>query len=138
MRNRAKQALSAVCCTLAASLPLGLATTASAEEKEPVAGKASYYEISGVGACGDQIDPTTEPLVAAPASLWTTPNPNEDPLCAQSIKVTYDGTTITVPIKDKCPSCDGSHIDLGRAAFEQLADTSLGVIDVEWEIVDGQ
>ncbi|HEY2062312.1 cysteine/serine endopeptidase inhibitor [Amycolatopsis sp. NBC_01480] len=97
-------------------------------------GSATYYTDAGYGACGTQINASTDMLVAAPAALWTTPNPNNDPLCAQSIRVTYNGTTITVPIKDKCPTCDPGKIDLSLPAFQQLADPNLGIIQLDWEI----
>ncbi len=100
-----------------------------------VSGTASYYNDAGYGACGTQINAATEMLVAAPAALWTTPNPNNDPLCRKSIRVTHNGRTITVPIKDKCPSCPSNKIDLSQPAFASLADTSLGIINVTWEIV---
>ncbi|WP_329790474.1 cysteine/serine endopeptidase inhibitor [Lentzea sp. DG1S-22] len=100
-----------------------------------VSGTASYYNDAGYGACGTQINAATEMLVAAPAALWTSPNPNNDPLCRKSIRVTHNGRTITVPIKDKCPSCPSNKIDLSQPAFASLANTSLGIISVTWEIV---
>jgi expansin (peptidoglycan-binding protein) len=100
-----------------------------------VSGTASYYNDAGYGACGTQLNAATEMLVAAPAALWTTPNPNNDPLCRKSIRVTHNGRTTTVPIKDKCPSCPSNKIDLSQPAFASLADTSLGIINVTWEIV---
>ena len=100
-----------------------------------VSGPASWYNDAGYGACGTQINAGTQLLVAAPAGLWTTPNPNNDPLCSKSIRVTYNGKTITVPIKDKCPSCANNKIDLSQPAFASLADTSVGIINVTWQIV---
>lgn len=100
-------------------------------------GTATWYNDSGYGACGTNIDAATQMLVAAPAALWTAPNPNNDPLCGQSIQVTYNGTTLTLPIEDKCPSCDAGHIDLSEPAFQQLADPAIGVITVDWKIVSG-
>ncbi|SMC88845.1 cysteine/serine endopeptidase inhibitor [Lentzea albidocapillata] len=114
----------------AAVLSLVFSGTASA-----VNGTASYYNDAGYGACGTRINAATELLVAAPAALWTTPNPNNDPLCRKSIRVTHNGRTITVPIKDKCPSCASNKIDLSQPAFSRLADTSLGIISVTWQIV---
>ncbi|MDX8054033.1 cysteine/serine endopeptidase inhibitor [Lentzea sp. BCCO 10_0798] len=114
----------------AAALSFVFSGTASA-----VSGTASYYNDAGYGACGTRINAATELLVAAPAALWTTPNPNNDPLCRKSIRVTHNGRTITVPIKDKCPSCASNKIDLSQPAFSRLADTSLGIISVNWEIV---
>ncbi|MEU3644380.1 cysteine/serine endopeptidase inhibitor [Lentzea sp. NPDC034063] len=114
----------------AAVLSLVFTGTASA-----VSGTASYYNDAGYGACGTKINAATELLVAAPAALWTTPNPNNDPLCRKSIRVTHNGRTITVPIKDKCPSCASNKIDLSQPAFAGLADTAVGIINVTWEIV---
>ncbi|MGW6447618.1 cysteine/serine endopeptidase inhibitor [Lentzea sp. NPDC055074] len=114
----------------AAVLSFVFSGTASA-----VSGTASWYNDAGYGACGTQINAATQLLVAAPAALWTTPNPNNDPLCRKSIRVTYNGRTITVPIKDKCPSCASNKIDLSQPAFSRLANTSVGIINVTWQIV---
>ncbi|GGN10837.1 hypothetical protein GCM10011609_58410 [Lentzea pudingi] len=114
----------------AAVLSFVFSGTASA-----VSGTASYYNDAGYGACGTQINAATQLLVAAPAALWTTPNPNNDPLCRKSIRVTHNGKTITVPIKDKCPSCASNKIDLSQPAFASLANTSVGIINVTWQIV---
>ncbi|PRY41320.1 cysteine/serine endopeptidase inhibitor [Umezawaea tangerina] len=102
----------------------------------PVTGNATYYDAAGFGACGTQIDARTQLLVAVPASYWTTANPNNDPLCrGVSVRVTYNGRTVTVPVADKCPSCDSGHIDLSQPAFSRLADTALGNIPVTWSFV---
>lgn len=112
------------------ALFVALATTAGATTQ--IAGTATYYNDAGYGACGTQINAATEMLVAIPAAYWTTANPNNDPLCQKTINVTYQGRTLTLPIKDKCPSCDASHIDLSQPAFEQFAPTGVGVIQVDW------
>ncbi|SFR28219.1 Rare lipoprotein A (RlpA)-like double-psi beta-barrel [Lentzea waywayandensis] len=127
MRSTAK-VLGAVAS--AAILSFVFSGTASA-----VSGTASYYNDAGYGACGTKINAATELLVAAPAALWTTPNPNNDPLCRKSIRVTHNGKTITVRIKDKCPSCASNKIDLSQPAFSRLANTSVGIINVTWQIV---
>jgi rare lipoprotein A (peptidoglycan hydrolase) len=55
------------------------------------------------------------------------------------VQVTYNGKTITVPVEDKCPSCDATHIDLSQAAFGQFASTdpatTPGVLNVTWQFV---
>lgn len=122
----------------AAVLPLTMSGTAWADIPfdQPVNGRATYYNDAGFGACGTQINAATQMLVAAPAAYWTTANPNNDPLCqGVSIRVSYNGRTITVPVVDKCPSCDSAHIDLSQPAFAQLADTNLGNIPVTWTFV---
>ncbi|MFF1820173.1 cysteine/serine endopeptidase inhibitor [Kribbella sp. NPDC051587] len=100
-----------------------------------VNGQASWYNDAGYGACGTQINANSDWLVAAPAALWTTANPNNDPLCQRSIRVNYNGNVITVPIRDKCPSCPSNKIDLSRPAFASLANTDVGIINISWEIV---
>ena len=103
---------------------------------QPIDGTATYYNDAGYGACGTQINAATDWLVAVPAAYWTTPNPNDDPVCGLSVQVTYNGATITVPVRDKCPTCDPSHIDLSLPAFQSLADPDAGVVDVAWEFVN--
>ncbi|WP_436519901.1 cysteine/serine endopeptidase inhibitor [Actinoplanes sp. HUAS TT8] len=103
-------------------------------------GTATYYNDAGFGACGTPINAATEMLVAVSWTFWTTANPNADPLCqGVSVQVTYNGQTITVPVKDKCPSCDATHIDLSQAAFGRFASTdpanTPGVLPVTWKFV---
>jgi expansin (peptidoglycan-binding protein) len=122
----------------AVALPLAMTGTAYADIPfdQPINGNATYYNDSGYGACGTWLNAATEMLVAVPASYWSTPNPNNDPLCTGvSVQVTYNGRTVTVPVRDKCPSCDSAHIDLSQPAFAQLADTDLGNIRLTWKFV---
>ncbi|HEX4223422.1 MAG TPA: cysteine/serine endopeptidase inhibitor [Pseudonocardiaceae bacterium] len=117
---------------------MAMAGTASADIPfgQPINGNSTYYNDAGYGACGTQIDASSQLLVAVSYTYWTTANPNDDPLCqGVSVQVSYNGTTITVPVEDKCPSCDSGHIDLSQPAFAELADTGLGNIPVTWEFV---
>jgi hypothetical protein len=51
--------------------------------------------------------------------------------------VTYHGITVTVPVKDKCLSCDATHIDLSMPVFQRFASTDVGVLyGVTWEFVN--
>ncbi|MER7768442.1 cysteine/serine endopeptidase inhibitor [Kitasatospora sp. NPDC096140] len=123
----------------AAALIAFTAGTASAAIpiNKPMNGKATYYNDSGFGACGTQINASSQMLVAVSHTWWTTANPNNDPVCKGiSVKVTYQGKTITVPVKDQCPSCDSTHIDLSQPAFAKLAPLSKGVISgLTWQFV---
>jgi expansin (peptidoglycan-binding protein) len=103
-------------------------------------GNMTYYTDSGYGACGTPIDASTQYLVAVSYTWWTTANPNNDPLCSGiSVQVTYNGNAITVPVQDKCPSCDSTHIDLSEPAFAELAPTALGnVSGITWQFVNSQ
>ncbi|WP_067508083.1 cysteine/serine endopeptidase inhibitor [Actinoplanes sp. TFC3] len=130
--------------SVAAGLTAVLALAAPAAAAIPIGqvqnGKATYYNDAGYGACGTPINAATEMLVAVSYQWWTTANPNADPLCSGiSVQVTYNGKTITVPVKDKCPGCDATHIDLSQPAFGQFASTdpsnTPGVLNVTWKFV---
>ncbi|MBH1937477.1 RlpA-like double-psi beta-barrel domain-containing protein [Streptomyces sp. AV19] len=138
---RGSRRLKPSACALAAAvtgIALG-AGPASADVPigQPVNGKATYYNDRGYGACGTYVDPAAEDLVAVSAAWWTSANPNDDPLCGGvSVEVSYNGRTIRVPVKDKCPSCSADHIDLSEAAFKKLAPTSVGVLNgITWKFV---
>lgn len=104
---------------------------------QAMSGEMTYYNNIGTDACGGQIDPTTQDLVAVSAAWWTTPNPNNDPLCSGvSVQLTWNGQTITLPVEDKCASCDATHIDVSQAVFQQFAPLSTGVLTgVTWQFV---
>lgn len=110
-----------------AGIPIGQSMT----------GKMTYYNDKGYGACGTPIDAGSQDLVAVPAAWWTSANPNNDPLCKGiSVEVSYNGRTIRVPVKDKCPSCDRTHIDLSQSAFQKLAPLDRGVVNgITWKFV---
>ncbi|MEW2518437.1 cysteine/serine endopeptidase inhibitor [Actinacidiphila alni] len=123
----------------AAALLLFVSGSASAAIPigQPMTGEATYYNDVGYGACGTQIDASTQYLVAVSYQWWTSANPNNDPLCQGiSVQVTYNGHTITVPVADKCPTCDATHIDLSQPAFTEYAPTGTGVITgITWQFV---
>jgi hypothetical protein len=100
-------------------------------------GSMTWYNDAGFGACGTRINASTQMLVAVSFQFWTTANPNKDPLChGIAVQVTYKGHTITVPVKDKCPSCSATHIDLSQPAFKRLAPLSRGVVTgITWKFV---
>ncbi|WP_198679487.1 cysteine/serine endopeptidase inhibitor [Thermomonospora amylolytica] len=127
-----------VTAAAAMAMPLAVQGTAHADIPfgQPINGNATYYNDAGYGACGTQINAATEMLAAVSAAYWTTPNPNNDPLCQGVwVEVSYNGRTIRVPVKDKCPSCSNTHIDLSYPAFSRLADPALGNIPVTWKFV---
>ncbi|MDT9687071.1 cysteine/serine endopeptidase inhibitor [Streptomyces sp. P9(2023)] len=135
--RRSGHALLALLATIA-TLILGTGTAfAQIPIGQPMTGRMTHYNDRGYGACGTQIDPTTQDLVAVSAAWWTAANPNNDQLCAGiSVEVSYGGKTITVPVRDKCPSCASTHIDLSETAFQQLAPLGTGLVrDITWKFV---
>jgi chitodextrinase len=100
-------------------------------------GEMTYYNDVGYGACGTPIDASTQYLVAVSYQWWTTANPNNDPLCQGiSVQVSYNGHTLTLPVADKCPTCDATHIDLSQPAFTEFAPVGTGVVTgITWQFV---
>ncbi|RLV04631.1 hypothetical protein CTZ27_10520 [Streptomyces griseocarneus] len=135
-----KRARYAVAALVAAVTGIALGTgTAAADVPvgKPMTGKMTYYTDKGYGACGTPIDATSQDLVAVSPSWWASANPNNDPLCRGiSVEVSYNGKTIRVPVKDKCLSCDPTHIDLSQPTFQKLAPLDRGVVNgITWKFV---
>ena len=141
LRTVTASAVLALAAALAIWGVVGAATAGAATGAIPIGqsmtGSMTFYNDSGFGACGTAINAATQNLVAVSFQWWTTANPNNDPLCQGiSVQVTFNGKTITVPVKDKCPSCDATHIDLSQPAFAQLAPLSAGVVNgITWKFV---
>jgi rare lipoprotein A (peptidoglycan hydrolase) len=56
-------------------------------------------------------------------------------LCGKQVQITntQNGKTVTVTIADDCPTCKNrDSIDLSTAAFNSIADPSLGVVPIRW------
>ncbi|HEY5835862.1 cysteine/serine endopeptidase inhibitor, partial [Streptomyces sp.] len=116
---------------------VSLALADNAISTQELSGQMTYYNDSGYGACGTVVNAATQDLVAVSHEWWTSANPNQDRLCqGVSVQVTYSGKTITVPVKDMCPSCAAGHIDLSQTAFEKLAPLERGLVKgITWKFV---
>lgn len=100
-------------------------------------GVLTFYDNVSTGACGTPINAVNDMLVAVSPSLFTSANPNQDPLCQKCINVKYKGKEIKVPIKDKCAGCDARHIDLSKPAFAQLENVDVGTVNTAtWTVVN--
>ncbi|MFC7011581.1 cysteine/serine endopeptidase inhibitor, partial [Streptomyces viridiviolaceus] len=136
IRNRiiAGGAVALVAVTLGG---VSLALADNSVTTETLSGQMTYYNDKGTGACGTAVDASTEDLVAVSRAWWTSEDPNQDKLCdGVSVEVTYNGKSITVPVKDMCPSCDAGHLDLSQAAFEKLAPLEEGLVKgITWKFV---
>ncbi|GME82831.1 unnamed protein product [[Candida] boidinii] len=86
-------------------------------------------------ACGSTS--TSEDYVVAIAeSLYTslgTSNEWISSACGKMINASYNGKKIQVKVVDACASCSTYDLDFSPAAFGDLADLSVGVIQVTWE-----
>ena len=59
---------------------------------ESFTGDFTYYDDQGFGACGTQIDASSQMLVAISHTQWAGGNPNNDPICKNiCLQVEYNG-----------------------------------------------
>ncbi len=107
------------------------------QTNQTYSGDGSFYEV-GLGACG--MTNTDSQLVAAlPAAQFdaATPagNPNANPYCNKKMQVTTGGKSVVVTVVDRCAGCATGDVDLSPAAFDQLADPSVGRLPVTWDYI---
>jgi rare lipoprotein A (peptidoglycan hydrolase) len=58
--------------------------------------------------------------------------------CGQQLQVTNTatGASVVVIVADECPTCNNAQsLDLSKAAFEALADLSVGMINIEYKVL---
>lgn len=114
---------------------MGAATLLIGTTAWGVQGSIKYFNAQGYGACGVTINASTQLLASVPSQLWTTSNPTKDPLCKKTVRVTYNGKLVILPIKDKCTSCAASTIEVSQPAYVQLTGgTSPATVTGTWVI----
>lgn len=100
-------------------------------------GDLTYYS-PGLGACGRTNGPN-DPVVALSHGLFDpqTPNgnPNNNPLCGRRIRITRNGKSVTVTVRDRCAGCQTNDLDVSPSAFQKVATLSEGRVRVQWEWV---
>ncbi|CUM46027.1 uncharacterized protein AC631_02205 [Debaryomyces fabryi] len=101
-------------------------------------GEGTFYS-TGLGACG-KTSQDTDYIVAVSHILYeenqVNGNSNDNSLCGKKIKATYEGNSVEVTVVDSCEGCSENDLDFSPSAFSQLADQSLGRIDITWEWVN--
>ncbi|TRM62543.1 Non-catalytic module family EXPN protein [Schizophyllum amplum] len=115
-----------------AFLPLSAAVVAAptGSLQARTVGRATYYEpAGGYGACGNILQ-NTDMIVALSADTYLAGS-----ACGKQLTATHAGKSVTVTVADLCPGCAAGGLDLSVAAFQQLAQTSEGVIDVDWSFL---
>ncbi|KAI9827409.1 MAG: hypothetical protein M1819_006950 [Sarea resinae] len=103
-------------------------------------GDLTYY-APGLGACGvtssnnDEICAVSHLLFDAEKNGS---DPNANPLCGLKIRASrFDEQvnarrSVDLKVVDRCVGCAATDLDLSPGAFDQLADPSLGRVDVTW------
>ncbi|KAI5452084.1 hypothetical protein NCC49_001024 [Naganishia albida] len=141
--------ISATSSTASSSAPATTSSVPSWQSVDPDGngpfdGEITYYDLgsdgSAIGACGTSLV-DSDKIAAAAASLFdswpgATANPNTNPICGQYAKVSSGSASVIVQIQDRCPGCDERHLDLSPSAFLELADLSVGLMDVTWSWVE--
>ncbi|CAO0800168.1 unnamed protein product [Mucor circinelloides] len=97
-------------------------------------GEGTYYDV-GLGSCGKS-NSNSEMVAALNApQMQNGANPNHNPQCGKSIRVTNpaNGKSVTVKIVDTCPPCSSGDVDLSPKAFAAIADMDLGRIPIKWD-----
>ncbi len=95
---------------------------------EKVDGVITFYDGDGRGACS--YDSGDSDFAAINAEQWAA-----SAACGTCIEITAPKGKTVVRTVDLCPECKRGHLDLSRAAFNKLADLSLGRVNVTWQAV---
>ncbi|KAF8880749.1 RlpA-like double-psi beta-barrel-protein domain-containing protein-containing protein, partial [Infundibulicybe gibba] len=82
-----------------------------------------------LGACGHEN--TASDLIVA----LNAPQYGNGGNCGRNVRITYKGKSVVAKIVDKCPGCKSGDLDLSPAAFDRLANQSVGRIKVDWVFV---
>uniref|UniRef100_A0A0S1MJM7 RlpA-like protein double-psi beta-barrel domain-containing protein n=1 Tax=Phakopsora pachyrhizi TaxID=170000 RepID=A0A0S1MJM7_PHAPC len=91
-------------------------------------GKGTYYYVSDGNqvACGGYYQ-DSDMVCAASATDFNNKNS-----CGELITVNHSGKSVQCTIVDQCEGCSAGSLDLSPAAFQALAELSVGRIDISW------
>ncbi|KAG8994680.1 hypothetical protein FRB94_008616 [Tulasnella sp. JGI-2019a] len=81
------------------------------------------------GACGEQ-NTNNDMIIAIPAALY-----DSNDYCGRKVKITANGKSLTVTVKDRCPGCQNGHIDVAPPVFTHFASEGNGVYPIEWTMM---
>jgi hypothetical protein len=85
-------------------------------------GDVTHWD-GGVGACGTNVDTTTDLAIALPFAFMGTLS-NTNPYCGRSVTLynPTSGTTVQATVRDKCMGCVDRAIDCTDILFDQITD----------------
>lgn len=98
-------------------------------------GKATFYNNPNFahGSCGFGFS-DSEFIAALSGDMM---HGYKAPHCNRMARVNYKGKSVTVKIADTCPGCEKTSLDLSPAAFQALEHLDVGLIDIQWDFLDG-
>ncbi|TDL15734.1 barwin-like endoglucanase [Rickenella mellea] len=101
-----------------------------AKRQATIPGQGTWFNSNAVGACGVfESDSQHIAAVSLPLRQFLGGNANT---CGRQLLVTANGRSTTVTVTDVCPGCGDFDLDLSPTAFQDLADLSVGRINIEW------
>ncbi|KAI0056735.1 hypothetical protein BV25DRAFT_1547381 [Artomyces pyxidatus] len=120
---------------VSAVLACVLAAPAPVKRDARLSGQGTFF-TPGLGACG-KTSSSSDLIVAVSTDVFNGfpgagADPNANPICGKTITANFQGKSVTVEVVDECPGCAANDLDFSPAAFDQLADESLGRIDITW------
>ncbi|GAP91792.1 putative riboflavin-aldehyde forming enzyme protein [Rosellinia necatrix] len=89
------------------------------------AGDMTWYK-PGLGSCG-WTNSNNDNVVAL--------SPSQSGNCGKSVRINYQGKSVTAKVVDKCPGCASGSIDVSPAVFDKLASRDLGRVKVTWDLI---
>ncbi|KAJ7292243.1 plant expansin [Mycena rebaudengoi] len=114
--------------TLTAFAAIAMSVPAVRQTGETFSGTATFY-TPGLGACG--VTNTEQDLIVAVG-----PDFFANSICGQQLRATFEDKEVIVTVQDECNVCSGTDLDFSPAAFEQLADLSVGLLKgVQWSFI---
>ncbi|KAI7152648.1 hypothetical protein KC349_g8862 [Hortaea werneckii] len=131
-------------CLLALIIGLSKSNLPLPSNADTFAGDLTYYQ-PGLGACG--VTSTEDDFIvslsyilfdAAGSSTDAGGNSNENPLCGRMLRATrYNEEasaqrSVDLRVVDRCTGCEVDDLDTSLKAFERLAPSASGRVDVSW------
>ncbi|TDL21291.1 hypothetical protein BD410DRAFT_840733 [Rickenella mellea] len=95
-------------------------------------GQGTWFNSNAFGACGN-LEFDSQHIVAVSTQLVN--QLGKPGVCGRTIVASSGGRSTTVTVTDSCPGCGINDLDFSPTAFQDLADLSVGRINIEWSFV---
>ncbi|MCJ1441648.1 MAG: hypothetical protein MMC23_002138 [Stictis urceolatum] len=116
----------------AATALLAVASAAPTKRENNFTGDLTYYDV-GLGSCGITNGPGDAIVALAVDMMQNGANPNANPLCGQTITISYNGVQTQATIVDTCQACATDDLDASTSLFSTVAPNGDGrVHGVSW------
>ncbi|KAJ1969489.1 hypothetical protein H4R34_006158 [Dimargaris verticillata] len=110
-------------------------TGVSSTEEGAFTGKATFYGIGGMNACGWTDNPEDYTAALNAPQYGNVANTHDGPSCGKCAMVTGPLGSLKVTITSLCPECQHGDLDLSESAFVLVANKVDGRVDITWSYV---